>query len=254
MQRVHVVQDFPQPVEELFAHLSEQENLESLFGAKITRLSDGTDGTRNGAGASRELKVGPLPGFVETNTEVIPDELIRYRITKGGVLKDHEGVMRFSRQGDRVAAGLHHRLRRQGPGRRPAREGHAHAQRHQGAARAGRARRGRVVLTPQRRRSRRRSAPGRPRLVAGRPATRSASCRARRRSPRRRRRGAVAATGRGPSGGTEVGSQVIGGAMAPLSAARRPGLSDPSTPRGGHGPAQERGAAGRIGATGRCSG
>jgi hypothetical protein len=100
MQRVHVVQDFPQPVEEVFAYLSEQENLEPLFGAKIRRLSDGTDGTRNGAGASRELRVGPLPGFVETNTEVVPNELIRYRITKGGLLKDHEGVMRFARQGN----------------------------------------------------------------------------------------------------------------------------------------------------------
>jgi uncharacterized protein YndB with AHSA1/START domain len=99
MQRVHVVQDFPQPVEELFAHLSEQENLEALFGAKIKRLTNGADGTRNGVGASRELKVGPLPGFVETNTEVVPNELIRYRITRGGVLRDHEGVMRFSRQG-----------------------------------------------------------------------------------------------------------------------------------------------------------
>jgi hypothetical protein len=99
MQRVHVVQDFPQPVEEVFGYLSEQENLEPLFGAKIKRLSDGTDGTRNGVGASRELRVGPLPGFVETNTEVVPNELIRYRITKGGVLKDHEGVMRFSRNG-----------------------------------------------------------------------------------------------------------------------------------------------------------
>ena len=99
MQRVHVVQEFPQSVEELFGYLSEQENLEPLFGAKIKRLSDGTDGTRNGAGASRELKVGPLPGFVETNTDVIPNELIRYRITRGGVLKDHEGVMRFSRNG-----------------------------------------------------------------------------------------------------------------------------------------------------------
>jgi len=99
MQRVHVVQDFPQPVEELFAYLSEQENLEPLFGAKIKRLSDGTDGTRNGVGASRELKVGPLPGFVETNVEVIPNELIRYRITRGGVLKNHEGVMRFSSNG-----------------------------------------------------------------------------------------------------------------------------------------------------------
>jgi hypothetical protein len=100
MQRVFVTQDFPQPVEELFAYLAEQENLEPLFGAKVKRLSDGDDGTRNGAGASRELKIGPAPGFVETNTEVVPNELIRYRITKGGVLKNHEGVMRFSRKGD----------------------------------------------------------------------------------------------------------------------------------------------------------
>ena len=100
MQRVHVIQDFPQPVEEIFDYLSEQENLEPLFGAKIKRLSDGSDGTRNGVGASRELRVGPLPGFVETNTEVTPNELIRYRITKGGILKNHEGVMRFSRQGE----------------------------------------------------------------------------------------------------------------------------------------------------------
>ena len=99
MQRVHVEQDFPQPVEDIFAYLSESEHLEPLFGAKIKRLSDGTDGTRNGTGASRELRVGPLPGFVETNVEVVPNELIRYRITRGGILKDHEGVMRFSRQG-----------------------------------------------------------------------------------------------------------------------------------------------------------
>lgn len=96
MQRVHVTQDFPQPVEELFAHLSEQENLEPLFGAKVRRLTDGTDGTRNGVGASRELRVGPTPPFVETNVEVVPNELLRYRITKGGLLKDHEGTMRFS--------------------------------------------------------------------------------------------------------------------------------------------------------------
>ncbi len=94
-----MTQEFPQPVDEIFAYLSEQENLEPLFGAKIKRLSDGSDGILNGVGASRELRVGPLPGFVETNTEVIPHELIRYRITRGGVLKNHEGVMRFSRQG-----------------------------------------------------------------------------------------------------------------------------------------------------------
>ena len=100
VQRVQVTHDFPQPVEEIFAYLSEQEHLEPFFGAKIKRLSDGSDGTRNGVGASREMRAGPFPSFVETNTEVVPNELIRYRITKGGILNNHEGVMRFSRQGD----------------------------------------------------------------------------------------------------------------------------------------------------------
>ena len=99
VQRVHVTQDFRQPVQDVFAYLGEHENLEPLFGAKVTRLSDGSDGTRNGAGSARELRIGPLPGFVETNVEVVPDELIRYRITRGGLLKDHEGIMRFSPQG-----------------------------------------------------------------------------------------------------------------------------------------------------------
>lgn len=96
MQRVHVVQDVSQPVDQLFAYLSEHENLEPFFGARIRRLTDGTDGTRNGVGSSRELRIGPTPPFVETVVEVVPNELIRYRITKGGVVKDHEGVMRFS--------------------------------------------------------------------------------------------------------------------------------------------------------------
>jgi uncharacterized protein YndB with AHSA1/START domain len=98
MQRVHVIQDFPQPVEEVFAYLSEPKNLEALFGAKIRRLSDGADGTRNGVGATREVKVALTPAAVETNIEVVPNELIHYQITKGGVLKDHDATMRFTRQ------------------------------------------------------------------------------------------------------------------------------------------------------------
>lgn len=96
MQTVHVTQDFPQSVEELFAYLSEHENAAPVFGAKVRRLNEGNDGSRNGAGSAREMRVGRLPPFVETNVEVIPNELIRYRITKGGVLKDHEGVLRFT--------------------------------------------------------------------------------------------------------------------------------------------------------------
>jgi uncharacterized protein YndB with AHSA1/START domain len=99
MQTVTVDRDFTLPPERVFAFLAEHENLEALFGAKIRRLSDGDDGTRNGPGSAREMKIGPLPAFVETTTEVVPNELIRYRITKGGVLKNHEGVMRFSPNG-----------------------------------------------------------------------------------------------------------------------------------------------------------
>ena len=96
MQRIIVDQDFKLPPERVFAYMSEHENLAPLFGAEITRLRDGTDGTRNGVGSVRQLKVGPAPPFEETVTEVIPDELIRYRITKGSPLRDHEGTMRFT--------------------------------------------------------------------------------------------------------------------------------------------------------------
>lgn len=93
---LHVEYDFTKPPDRVFAYLSEHENLEPLLGARITRLNDGTDGERNGVGSSRKMKVGPLPPFVETVTEVVPDTKIVYRITKGGPLKDHVGTMAFS--------------------------------------------------------------------------------------------------------------------------------------------------------------
>jgi uncharacterized protein YndB with AHSA1/START domain len=96
MQTVTIDRDFAKPPKRVFAYLAEHEHLEPLFGARIKRLSDGDDGTRNGPGSSREMKLGPLPAFVETTTEVVPGELIRYRITKGSPLRDHEGLMRFS--------------------------------------------------------------------------------------------------------------------------------------------------------------
>ena len=48
----------------------------------------------------RRLKVGPLPPFEETVHEFVPGERIVYRITKGGPLKDHVGVLRFSPTAD----------------------------------------------------------------------------------------------------------------------------------------------------------
>jgi uncharacterized protein YndB with AHSA1/START domain len=92
---VHVTYDFAKPPERVFAYLSEHENLGPLFGAQVKRLRDG-DTDRNGVNSARELKVGPLPPFVETVHEVEPDRRIVYRITKGSPLKNHVGVMEFS--------------------------------------------------------------------------------------------------------------------------------------------------------------
>ena len=99
MQRLLFHQNYSLPPDQVYAYFAEHENLEAIFGAKIKRLNDGTDGTRNGVGSVRQLKVGPLPGFEETVTEAVPNELIVYKITKGSPLKDHRGEMRFSENG-----------------------------------------------------------------------------------------------------------------------------------------------------------
>ena len=99
MQRLLFNQSYSLPPDQVYAYLSEHENLGPLFGAKIKRINDGTDGTRNGVGSVRQLKVGPLPPFEETVTEATPGKLIRYRITKDSPLRDHRGEMTFSEDG-----------------------------------------------------------------------------------------------------------------------------------------------------------
>ena len=96
MQRIDVTQEFSAPVDRVYAHLARHENLERVFGAKITRVRDGHT-TPDGVGSVRRLKLNPLmPAFEETVTQAVPDELIEYRITQGSPLKDHVGTMRFA--------------------------------------------------------------------------------------------------------------------------------------------------------------
>lgn len=95
-QRIAIGHDFAVPVTRLFAHIAEHENLARLFApAKVVRLKDGaTD--RNGVGSQRLIGPGPLPSFVETVTRYRQNELIEYRITKGGMLRNHHGRIRFA--------------------------------------------------------------------------------------------------------------------------------------------------------------
>lgn len=111
LQVVELRKTFPFPVEHLFAHLSEHENLGSLFGARVTRVRDG-DTDRNGVGSVRSIRVGPGTPFEETVTVFEPNARIEYRITRGGPLKNHHGCMSFSRDGD--GSRLHYRIEFEG--------------------------------------------------------------------------------------------------------------------------------------------
>lgn len=98
LQRIEIRQDFEQPVERVFAYLAEHENLAHVFAmTRIRRLCDGQGGVRNGMGSARELRILGTPPFIETVTAYRQNELIEYRITRGSPLKNHLGVMRFSR-------------------------------------------------------------------------------------------------------------------------------------------------------------
>ena len=92
---VHVEQNFTADRETVFNHLAEHENLAPIFGAKITRVCDG-DTERNGVGSKRLVKVGPTPAVEETITVFKPYELVEYRITHGGPLKNHVGILKFT--------------------------------------------------------------------------------------------------------------------------------------------------------------
>jgi uncharacterized protein YndB with AHSA1/START domain len=96
MQRLSFERDFDLPADQVFAFFAEHENLDPMFGMQVTRLSDGDDGSRNGAGSCRRLQVGPAPAFEETVTAFEPNQLIDYRVTKGSPLKNHLGELRFT--------------------------------------------------------------------------------------------------------------------------------------------------------------
>jgi uncharacterized protein YndB with AHSA1/START domain len=94
-ETIDITHEFTAPVDRVFDHLAEHENLGPIFGIRVERAKDGnTD--RNGVGSVRRLSLNGLMPFEETVTDFRPNELIEYTITKGTPIKDHLGTMRFS--------------------------------------------------------------------------------------------------------------------------------------------------------------
>ncbi|MDD3763209.1 MAG: SRPBCC family protein [Nevskiales bacterium] len=86
------------PVERVFAFFADHEKFATLFGGSCRRVRDG-EGDPNGLHSVRRMGPGPL-AFDETITEFVPNERIAYQISRGGPLKNHLGVIRFSATGD----------------------------------------------------------------------------------------------------------------------------------------------------------
>lgn len=103
-QIVQIVQDFSKPLTEVFAVLSDHNQLGKVFGIPVRRVRDG-DGEINGVGSVRRIGLGPL-AVEETVTALSPNRSIDYRISKGGgPIRNHRGKLEFSgsNRGARVA-------------------------------------------------------------------------------------------------------------------------------------------------------
>lgn len=95
-QRLEISQEFSRPVEDVFAILSDHNQLAKVLGGPVKRIKDG-QGDVNGVGSVRAIGIGPL-ALEETVVAVIPNETIEYTITKnGGPIRNHYGRLLFSK-------------------------------------------------------------------------------------------------------------------------------------------------------------
>lgn len=94
MSAIHVEasQHINRPVEDVFAAIKDSEAFGKLAGVPMTCVVHGPE--VHGPGTVR--RVGPpFLGPEETILEVVPNELVRYRISKnGGPISNHEAFMR----------------------------------------------------------------------------------------------------------------------------------------------------------------
>ena len=87
LQRISIVQDFPQPVAKIFNWLGDHNTLGQIFFPfKVTRIRDGQE-YLNGVGSVRKLSAFPLPPVEETVT-------VRFEPHNGGTRLHYTIVFR----------------------------------------------------------------------------------------------------------------------------------------------------------------
>ncbi len=93
--QVDVTRDFSQPVEDVFAALSDHDRLSVVMGVPVKRIREGDD-MPNGVGSVRRMGP-PVVGLQETVTAIAENDFIEYRISSfSGPVRNHEGRVEFS--------------------------------------------------------------------------------------------------------------------------------------------------------------
>lgn len=91
--RVDLTHTVAAPVEAVFDFFSDHDKFGRLWPAKIRRIRTG-EREANGVGSVREIRIGPLR-FEETIVSSRRPELLEYRISRGGPLRNHHGRIEF---------------------------------------------------------------------------------------------------------------------------------------------------------------
>ena len=95
-QTVRFEQFFAAPRDRVFAWFADHEKFGRIWPGKTRRIHESADPREpNGLGSIREIRSGGLV-FEETITGFDVPERIEYRITKGGPIKNHRGLLLFS--------------------------------------------------------------------------------------------------------------------------------------------------------------
>ena len=100
MQKIEIIQTFSQPIEKVFADLSDHVTFGHIVGANIQRIKDSKDADKNGLGSVRLIKSFPAPAFEETIVAYEINKFIAYEISKGSPIKNHRGELHFSNEAE----------------------------------------------------------------------------------------------------------------------------------------------------------